>query len=207
MIPAELTGGWVRHGMAVDGGEPTEPAVVWWLQAPSAHCDLRVPHEGTDGLMAFAGTTTWAEPALTWTPALELDPSAFEDVGVVSWDGPDLMEAGSWTDDGREVPYVERWRRLPGSEGAQWALSCDVGRLVRTGRYALTLLDERAAGGPFSAVAWVLAEHGWVVDHELPGSAALPPPPLSVPAGAAEVVLGDGRAWAVDEQVATGRCP
>lgn len=202
MIPAELTGGWVRHGMAVDGGEATEPAVVWWLQAPSAHCDLRVPHEGAAGLMAFAGTTTWAEPALTWSPALELDPSAFEDVGVVSWDGPDLMEAGSWTDGGREVPYVERWRRLPGSEGEQLALSCAHGRLVRTGRYALTLRDDRAAGGGFSAVAWVLGDGGWEIDHELPGSGPVPPPPLTVPQGATEVVLADGTTWAVDERVA-----
>src|SRR6266700_1376242 len=98
MIPVEMTGGWVRDGIAIDGAEPVENALVWWLQAPSKHCDLRVPvgiTGGADSVMSFAGTTTWADPSLTWHPEIELNPSAFEDVGFVAWDGADLMEAGT----------------------------------------------------------------------------------------------------------------
>lgn len=197
MIPAEMTGGWMRNGIAIDGAEPTEPALVWWLQAPSLHADLRIPLEGEDGLMAFAGTTSWSDPALTWTPALELDPSAFEDIGVITWDGADMMEAGSFADGAREVSYVERWQRLPGSDGELLALSTDRGRLVRTGDYALTIVDDRPIGGAFAAVAWVLRD-GWVIDHRWPADAELPPP-VDVAPGSDAVVLADGRTWAVDE--------
>jgi hypothetical protein len=192
-----MTGGWVRNGIAVDGAPATEPALVWWLQAPSKHADLRVPLDGEQGLMCFAGTTSWSDPSLTWTPELELDPSAFEDVGVISWDGPDLMEAGSFTDGSREVGYVERWQRLPGSDGALLALRTGNGRLVRTGDYALTVVDERPSGGAFAAVAWVLRD-GWVVDHCWPPGAVLPPP-VEVADGDRTAVLADGREWVVDE--------
>jgi hypothetical protein len=198
MIPAEMTGGWVRNGIAVGGAQPTEPAQVWWLQAPSRHADLRVPHEGTNGLMCFAGTTTWSEPSLTWVPEVQLEASGFEDTGVCTWDGADLLEAGTFSEGSREVSYVERWQRLPGSDGEQLALSTEGGRLVRTGDYALTVLDTRASGGDFACVAWVLRDSGWVVDHCWPPGAQAPPPPAEV--GQEPVVtLADGRSWTVDE--------
>ena len=205
MIPAEMTGGWIRHGIALDGAEPVEDAVVWWLQAPSKHCDLRVPFDtdGIEGLMCFAGTTTWADPSLTWSPELELDASTATDVGVIGWDGEDLMEAGTFVDGGRAVSYVERWRRLPHSDGELLALSRPHGRLVRTGPYALTIVDERPIGGSFAAIAWTLENGTWTVDHRWPASAIAAAPPAAVTGAGTTVVLSDGVEWSIDEHRST----
>jgi hypothetical protein len=202
MIPVEMTGGWVRKGIALDGAEPVEDALVWWLQAPSKHCDLRVAFDtssGAKGLMSFAGTTTWADPALTWSPEIELNPSSSEDVGVITWDGEDLMEAGTLVDGEREVSYVERWRRLPRSDGELLALSCPHGRLVRTGHYALTIVDERRTGGAFAAVAWRLQDGGWTVDHCWPTGVTAAAPPSAITDGDRTVLLDDGVEWTIDE--------
>jgi hypothetical protein len=195
-----MRGGWVRNGITLDGGEEAEDSVVWWLQAPSKHCDLRLPFGGSDGLMAFAGTTSWAAPRLTWNPELELNPSIFEDVGVISWDGPDLMEAGVFYEDGREITYVERWQRLPGSEQDLLALRNDTGRIVRAGSYALSIIDDRPDDGAFAAVAWTLSENEWSIDHRWPADAVAPAPPLFIPPDTEAVVLDDGEEWIIDER-------
>lgn len=195
-----MRGGWVRKGIAIDGGPMSEPATVWWLQAASKHCDLRVPHDGLDGLVSFAGTTSWAEPRLTWQPELEFDPSVFEDVGVITWDGSDLIETGSIGDGAREIGYVERWQRLPGSETEHLALSNETGRIVRTGRYALAITDGRAESGEFSAVAWSLHDDQWTAEFAWPPDWAAPRPPYDIPAEGDMVVLDDGSEWTIDER-------
>ena len=197
-----MQGGWVRNGISVDGAPPAEDVLVWWLQAPSKHCDLRLPYQGTDGLMSFAGTTTWHDPRLTWSPELELDPSVFEDVGVITWDGADMIETGSYAGAGRDIGYVERWQRLPGSDAELLALSRPGGRIVRTGPYAMTIVDARPDGGQFAAVAWTLDGDGWSVHHCWPPGAAAAPPPVQLDPATATVLLADGVEWTVDEAVA-----
>jgi hypothetical protein len=202
-IPARLTGGWIRHGISIDGGPVVEDALVWWLQAPSRHCDLRVPFSGTDGLMSFAGTTKWADPSLTWVPEIELNPSIFTDTGVITWDGADLMETGHYYEGTRKIPYVERWVRLRDGEGELLALSYEGssarGRLVRTGNHALTIVDARPGGGQFAATAWRLTDGAWGVHHCWPSDAVTPRPPLTVVRSAHAVQLDDGLEWTVDE--------
>ena len=200
MIPAKLRGGWVRRSISLDGRDEATDTLVWWLQAPSKHCDLRIPPAGRDGLMAFAGTTTWAEPRLTWHPELELIPSCFEDSGVITWDGADMIETGVCQEDGRQLSYVERWQRLPGSQRDQFALSTGTGRMVRAGGYALSIIDDRPDGGSFAAVAWTLTGGEWSAAHRWPVDAVSPAPPLRLPARRAVVVLDDGTEWTIDER-------
>lgn len=200
-----MTGGWVRNGIALDGAAPLEDSLVWWLQAPTRHVDLRLPRQGTQAVTCFAGITTWAAPSLTWTPDLQLEVSDAVDTGVCTWDGADLLEAGSFLSGGREVGYVERWQRLPGSDGELLALSTAHGRLVRTGDYALTVLDDRGCGGAFVCVAWSREGSSWSVHHSWPAGALAPAPPAYV-GDAAAVALEDGRTWIVDEhRAAVGR--
>jgi hypothetical protein len=197
VIPAEFTGGWIRTSISRGSAPPGEDMIVWWLQSASRHADLRMPLTPGGEVTSFAGTTVWTAPSLTWIPDLELVPSDFRDTGVVSWDGADLLEAGtSFTG----VGYVERWRRLPDTAGPLLALRKSAGRLVRTGSLALTVVDERPAGGAFSAVAWRLTDHGWTVEHRWPDDASAPPPPTSADLSAgSSVVLDDGALWTVDE--------
>jgi hypothetical protein len=201
VIPAEMTGGWVRSGIALDGGRPREDLLVWWLQAPSKHCDLRVPLIGAEGPMSFAGITTWLDPCLTWTHELELEHDARQDddSGIVTWEGADLLETGTFRLDNREVAYVERWRRLPGSDGELLALSCANGRIVRTGRYALTIIDDRPSGGRFAALAWTLEADVWTRHHGWPSNAIAPEPPGAIERGASTVELADRVQWTIDE--------
>jgi len=208
VIPAEFTGGWERISIAVDGGPSCEDMTVWWLQSVTKHADLRVPlAPGGEG-MAFAGTTRWQAPSLTWLPDLEWIPSGELDTGAVSWDGDDLLEAGTTTVDGREVSYVERWRRMPDSAAPLLAMSRPGGRLVRTGALALTIVDERDTGGTFTATARRRVDGAWTVAHRWPADGLPvkapqpPPPPLTPLRTASSVVLDDGALWTVDEHSA-----
>jgi hypothetical protein len=195
VIPAEFTGGWVRASISLDESEPFEDTLVWWLQSTSAHADLRVPF-GDGEVISFAGETVYKDPSLTWIPALELVPNEFPDTGVVSWDGPDLLEAGA----AGELSYVERWQRLPDTLGPLQALSRPGGRIVRTGSLALSIVDERESGGSFNAVAYRLTDDVWTVDHSSAADASAPAPPLAVDLGVGTLVLlDDGALWTVDE--------
>ena len=205
MIPGEFTGGWVRDGIAVGGGAPGEDQTVWWLQAPSRHADLRLPDDGRADVSCFTGTTTWDGYALTWLHELDLAPSGRPDVGLVEWDGADLLESGSFVADGRRICYVERWRRLPDSSGPQWALSTATARLVRAGRYCLVVSDERPTAGDFTATAWTLDGSGWTLHHAWPADATgsiAPPPPLTLAdAGGSQVdEVAEPRADALPER-------
>lgn len=197
MIPAEFTGGWVRQGISIGDKPPGEDAVVWWLQAPTLHADLRVllVDSGVDtsaGLTSFAGTTTWDGSALTWTRLVDLEGFDGTDTGVASWDGADLLESGTFSSGNGLTRYTERWVRLPGSEGPLWACHRDEERLVRAGNYAITIADRRPSGGAFTATAWQLVGDQWQVHHTLPGVPLASTPPGSVD------VSGE---WIVDELV------
>jgi hypothetical protein len=196
VIPAEFTGGWVRASISLDGSEPFEDTLVWWLQSTSAHADLRLPFSGGGDVISFAGETVFTDPSLTWIPALELVPNEFPDTGIVSWDGVDLLEAGV----AGAVSYVERWQRLPDTLGPLQALSKPGGRIVRTGSVALSVVDQRESGGAFNAVAYRLIEDVWAVDHRSAADASAPAPPLAVDLGVGTLVLlDDGALWTVDE--------
>jgi hypothetical protein len=190
MIPGVFTGGWVRRGISLGDQPPVEDAVVWWLQAPTLHADLRVPNDGGEPLTSFAGVTTWDGTALTWTRAVDLEHYDGVDVGTVAWDGADLLESGTFEDDSGLTSYTERWVRLPGSEGPLQAMHRDEARLVRAGDYAITLDDLRSSGGPFVSTAWKRTPAGWRMHHTLPGMPLAPTPPE--PEGPLE-------GWTVDE--------
>ena len=110
------------------------------------------------------------------------------DVGLVAWEGDDLVERGTFPIGGRDVPYVEVWRRLPHSEAPIVALASDDGwgRLVRAGDHAITVIDERPLGGDFRACYRTRSPSGWRVELALgPGAAELPvprPDVLGIPA-------------------------
>jgi len=176
-IPDVFTGGWVRRGISLDGGPFREDAVVWWLQTPSIHADLRVPRDADVGPTCFAGVTSWDGSALTWTRRLDLEQYDGVDTGTATWDGEDLLEAGELDNgDGTRTTYVERWVRLRDSADPIWAEERDGLIAVRAGAYGLTVVDARAAGGGFQGTAWLWTDGHWAVHHTVPGAPPAPSP-------------------------------
>lgn len=204
VVPERFRGAWKRVSLSLDGRPPSEPAVVVWVQADAAFADVRLPrdvHDPDHAPACFAGATAWDPPHLRWAHHLDLDvppgvgtapdeveDAATSDVGLVSWDGADLVERGTFAIGGRDVPYVEVWQRLPGCDAPIVALASDDGwgRLVRAGDHAITVVDERAAGGHYRACYRTRRPAGWRVELAVgPAAADLPvprPDVLGVPA-------------------------
>lgn len=179
-IPEVFTGGWVRQGISLDGGPFREDAVVWWLQGPVIHADLRVPRVPTTttvGSTCFAGLTSWDGAALTWTRKIDLEKYDGVDTGMATWDGEDLLEAGEFDNgDGTTTSYVERWVRLADSTDTLWVEERDGLCAVRAGVYALTISDEREKGGGFHGTAWIWSGDDWTMHHTLADTSPAPSP-------------------------------
>ncbi|HET6953542.1 MAG TPA: hypothetical protein VFI47_24400 [Acidimicrobiales bacterium] len=189
MIPAPFRGAWRRVSLSVDGGPPIEPSDVVWVQSASAYADLRVPrpgHADRHPPASFAGITTWRDPHLHWRHDVDLDVDPISaggaapaggDVGRVWWDGADLVETGTFGTGDRGTPYVEVWRRLPGSGGPtdDWASPDGTRRFVQAGDHAITVADGRAAGGRYRACYRRRRAGAWTVELALgDGAADLP---------------------------------
>ena len=148
MVPEEFRGAWRRRSIAIDGGEPSEPALVLWLQAPEAFADLRIPNSG-DTIEAFAGITTWDPPRLTWHHTIDWNGGfAGYDCGDVEWRDGALIERGTFDDDGRTRGYEEVWERVDAGE-AFIVLSSDDAIVVNVGTYSLSFRDARGSGSSF----------------------------------------------------------
>lgn len=209
MIPRRFTGGWARRSLRLGDGPEHESATVVWLQGALHFTDIRVPRpDAVAGPgrpvpppMSFAGTTSWDEAGsrLHWRHALDLDDPGVEEGGEVAFAGEDLIETGAFVVDGRQVPYVEVWERLPGSDGAVLVLQGEHGLMVQAGRHSTTVVDRRPRGGDFASIHRVRDDDGtWSTACSLgDGAAALPAPPAPEPEGR-RLVLG-GESWTVVE--------
>ena len=178
MVPDEMRGVWRRRSIALDGGEPQEAAHVLWLQATEAFADLRVPFsaEGGSRIEAFAGTTAWDPPRLTWHHTVDWNGGfAGYDCGHIEWKGTAMVERGTFEDEGRAREYEEVWERVdPGAECI--ALSAPAAVIVQVGAYSLALRDGRAGHSTFDvrAARWS-AELGWQDIYVFGAGADLPP--------------------------------
>ena len=80
------------------------------------------PHADDGGpVEAFAGPARWEQPIFTWEHHLDWLGTFPSDAGTFEADGADLIdERGTFVDDGRAVPYAERWERVavPGDSGS-----------------------------------------------------------------------------------------
>ena len=177
---------------------------MWWLQAPVAFADLRVPHLADGDADSFAGHTTWSAPSLTWHRHLDLHEQSVADTGTITWDGDDMLESGVFGFAGQApVRYRERWRRLgePRGEGFV-ALSSATARLVCVGNYAVSIVDDRADGGSYRAVAWHRPSVRWDEVMAWPvGTTGVSQPPDDTGGWKAgdTVRLDDGTSWTIDE--------
>lgn len=115
-VPAWLDGAWVRQRRLIDGGDPTEPSDVVWLQAGPWFADLRLarsaatPTHGLDRSQAFSGRLEVVDhlnaSVATWhhdLDTVEAVERTLDTASLVLCEG-EMVETG--------VGYVEWWRRL-----------------------------------------------------------------------------------------------
>lgn len=153
-VPAPFVGAWERRSIALDGGPATEPASVIWVQGRSAYADLRLPIDAAGEVACFAGHTTWDGTHLHWSHDLDLNggPAAATDIGAIGWHASDVMvETGTFEIEGRDVPYVELWHRLRGSDGRVVETTEPGMTCVEVGLHSLCIVDDRMRGGGFTA--------------------------------------------------------
>ena len=153
-LPAEFAGAWQRTDLRI-GGELRDDADVLWLQTTEWYADLRIPHDDHGGAIeAFAGPARWVEPYFTWLHQIDWVGSFPDDVGHLTWDGSALIETGWFECDPKDKPYEERWVPCQPASPRLAAVRSTIDRRaahVRVGHEAITLVDDRPAGGGFAA--------------------------------------------------------
>jgi len=162
VLPEQFFGAWRRRSIAFDGGEPTEPARVLWLQAGDSFADLRVPIASDAQVEAFAGTTACDPPRLTWTHTVDWH-GAFAgfDCGEIAWRDGLMIERGECELDGRPSVYEEVWERIDDGQDRTVLLATD-GVMVRVGRYCIAMRDRRPDGGGFAVRSARLVGNDWI---------------------------------------------
>jgi hypothetical protein len=179
-LPETFIAAWNRSEAIVDGEVVTDAGRTVWVEAGRAYVDVRGPG-GFASDMTFAGSTTWVEPHLTWSHAIDADlESDGVDVGLISYDGEDLIEEGEFIA-GRTIKYTERWERLPGGAGPVLAAVTDGGIAVRVGDHASVAMDRRSTGGAIAARYAHWDGTAWQPEIEFGDDAAVAqlPPPLA----------------------------
>ena len=189
-VPAELSGVWRRRDLVV-GDEPRDDADVLWLQAGDWYADVRIPHDDGGGAVeAFAGPSSWAPPHFTWFHDVDWLGSFPEDVGHLEPAGDDLIETGTFTIDGAEVPYRELWARSgPGTPHVALVAEGSFGRavVVQVGPHRIALTDGRSVGAGVAARRDDHDALGWATMFER----SIDADPVVVP----EVLDGSPETW------------
>ena len=164
-VPDAYLGVW-RRTLLETASERDEHSLVWWLQTPRWHADLRLPvgrpdFSGVASLAAcddtqlawlatqqgFCGLTQVDGERCTWHRQLDFQPAnGNRDVGHMVFDGERIIETGI------EADYREIWQRLPSSRGGSAVLELVVEdgklppcmtRLFVSGDYFVYVRDRR----------------------------------------------------------------
>jgi Protein HRI1 len=189
-LPPELIAAWERSELIVDGARVEGAGRTVWVEAGVAYVDVR-NGEGFASGMTFAGSTAWDEPRLTWTHTIDSESDGGADVGLMSYDGDDLIEEGEYFDE-RVVKYSERWVRLAGSDGIVLVANAAGALAVRVGDHASVIVTRGAEGGGVAARYDHWDGSAWRTEIEYGADAerALLPLPLEPDAD-----LPDGWSW------------
>jgi hypothetical protein len=201
-LESQFVGAWKRASISIDGGAPEAATDVLWLQACNACADLRIPVDPHGRYEAFAGVTTYEEPALTWHHTLDWNGGfAANDRGVVECRDNEMIERGEFERDGCCHTYEETWHRVdPGAIGL--VLTGPHAMIVRVGRHCLALRDRRRAGGEFDVRHARIGGIEWTDVAVLGDGAELPRLPVALPGDwtvGSELVI-DGGHWRVAER-------
>jgi len=173
-VPKELVGAWRRSGILVDGNRVVDYSDVIWLQTPEVFADIRLPIDPNlvpqPGVavpdffydsFAFAGTTDWETPTITWNHALDSNPDSGADSNRIEWARGVALEHGVAPSGDVDVPFTEEWLRMT-DDDVTWSavLESDFAR-VEVGNWAIEVRDERKSGGKFQAERFEAIRGDW----------------------------------------------
>ncbi len=167
----DLVGIWQRESIAIDGAEPFEDSVVYWLHAGDFYADMRWPISSLDDSKksAFAGTVNWSAPYMRFSHDIDYADDIQEDVGHLSVVRGKLLEQGEVTISGQTIKFQETWRPLyqkrselsfaVASFGSDRDNEPASGYIVRVEDFVIAMFDQVERGKrDFSAACWQLTE-------------------------------------------------
>lgn len=162
-VPSSLVGAWRRVGLLVDGVRRVDWCDVLWLQTPDWFADIRLRIDPTLGQparpagfareTAFAGTTGWEAPRITWDHVFDANPKPGPDSSALTWGEGIVSEHLTVTAEDKKVSVVEEWLRMADDTTPSRVAVGDHDVRVELGRWAIQLRDERP-GGPFVATRY-----------------------------------------------------
>jgi hypothetical protein len=170
----DLVGIWQRESIAIDGAEPFEDSVVYWLHAGDFYADMRWPLSSLDDSKksAFAGAANWSAPYMRFSHELDYTDDIQEDVGHLSVFRGKLLERGEVIISGQTIKFQETWRPLSQNRGEHSievaSFGSDRGKgpgrgfFVRVEDFVIAMFDHEGKGKRgFSAACWQLTgPHG-----------------------------------------------
>lgn len=171
-VPKELVGAWRRSGLLLDGVRVVDYCDVIWLQTPEWFVDIRllidaaaaVPTEGVPNFFykefAFAGTTAWEAPRITWSHLIDSNLEPAIDSNPISWADGVVLEHGSAPVAGQMTPFTEEWLRMTDDDVSFRAENDEGWARIEVGRFAVEIADERPTG-PFRAVRYTHDGDRW----------------------------------------------
>jgi hypothetical protein len=173
-VPEHIVGAWRRSGLILDSVRQVDHADVIWLQTPEWFADIRlrinpdsvVPTAGVPEWFyeefAFAGTSTWADPVITWDHVLDTRPDPAPDANPLTWEDGVAFERGTTEVDGVPTPFIEEWLRMT-DDDVTWSVDKGEGSArIEVGRFAVEVKDLRPEGGSFTATRYHLEDGDWV---------------------------------------------
>lgn len=185
-VPDAYLGVWRRRLLRTPDRDDTT-TMVFWLQTPSWHADIRVspacpavagarsledlPRSALLALatqQGFAGVTTAEGDICRWHRRVDFQPpSGFSDVGRIVFETPERM-----LEHGVEQDYFEIWERVPGSVGPWAALASSTPEgevwLLRSGDHAIRVRPRTTPLAPAPSLVALAADaddatlRGWL---------------------------------------------
>jgi hypothetical protein len=172
-----LVGAWTRSRLVVDGSRCVDRSQVLWLQTDDWYAHIQIPHpcQASHGWRpeailsrpwAFAGTSTWRPPLMTWHHRLDSMREPITESGPLEGTGDLIIEAGSFKWAGITIPFRQEWRRISPPD-AQISAELSPRHIQLTvGERRISMADGGPAGA-FVASMLTLVDGGWCVLGEL----------------------------------------
>ena len=176
-IDGFLVGAWTRSRLVVDGARCVDRSRVLWLQTVDWYAHVQIPYHseisssgGPEATLsrpwAFAGTSTWRPPVMTWHHQLDSMREPITESTPLEGAGDLLIEAGSFKWAGLAIPFREEWRRISRPDAPVSAEIAAQRVQLTIGERRILIIDERPAG-PFRASMLTFNEGSWCVSGEL----------------------------------------